>query len=291
MSSQSLSGGAGRDILLLFGIGVAQAAFVTLLSFPLARALRPPAEDRGIYRNFFALSNSGFMGFPVSLAIFGSTGMFYMVILNCILNVLLFSLGIWNVKICVRNKNKKAVDDALRDAAGGDGAAAGHEPDGVPWREVLKDVMSPPVIALLIGFLLLLTQISLPDGVMAILDSIGGTMAPLSMMVIGLQLTESHLGKVILNRRLIIMSLIRLIGLGALSFIILLPFYRSGVISPMAMGVLTLNLMLPCAAMIAVFAEEYGGNVKIAAEGVFLSTLFSIVTIPVLSVLLTTFII
>jgi predicted permease len=52
------------------------------------------------------------------------------------------------------------------------------------------------------------------------------------------------------------------------------------------MGVLTLNMLLPCATVPVMFAEEYGGNVKLAAEGTFLTTLFSMVTIPVSGVLL-----
>jgi predicted permease len=119
-----------------------------------------------------------------------------------------------------------------------------------------------------------------------VLDSVGTMMAPLSMMVIGLQLTESKLGKVMLNRRFIAVALIRLAGLGGICFLALLPFYLNGLLSPLLVGVLTLNVLLPCATVPVMFAEEYGGNVKTAAEGTFLSTLFSIITIPIASVLL-----
>jgi predicted permease len=262
MSSQDLTGAGLHSLLLLLGIGAVQYAIIFALSFPLARMLKPPEEDRGIYRNFFLFPNNGFMGFPVGLAIFGHIGMFYMVIINCLSNVFIFTVGIWNVKT---------------------GRASGIKHGA---KEMLKDVINPIIISLFTGLFLLLMQIKLPVVVTDVLDSVGAMMAPLSMIVIGLQLTESKLGKVLLNRRLIAMALIRLIGLGGLCFLALLPLYLNGLLSPMIVGAITLNVILPCATVPVMFAEEYGGNVKTAAEGTFLSTLFSIVTIPIASVLL-----
>jgi predicted permease len=201
------------------------------------------------------------MGFPVALAIFGNTGMFYMVMANCVTNVFVFTFGIWNVK---------------KRQARRPGAA----------REALKDVVNPITIALCVGFVLLLAGVNLPDAVLETLDSVGSMMAPLSMMVIGLQLTESKLGGVMRNRKLIVMTIIRLVGLGGLFLLLMTPFYLNGGIPSMFVGILTLNMLLPCATVPVMLAEEYGGNVKLAAEGTFLSTLFSIITIPIAGALL-----
>jgi predicted permease len=264
MSSQGLADGGVHGVLLLLGAGAAQVAVMVALSFPLARALRPPSEDRGVYRNFLVFTNNGFMGFPVALAIFGETGMFYMVIANCMTNVFVFTFGIWNVK--KRSKDERGVT-----------------------REMLKELMNPLTISLCVGLFLLLNGVSLPDPVMDVLDSVGAMMAPLSMMVIGLQLTESKLGGVLSNRRLIAMTVIRLVALGVLFFLLLLPLYLNGVVPALFAGVLTLNALLPCATVPVMFAEEFGGNAKLAAEGTFLSTLFSIATIPVAGALLSSF--
>jgi predicted permease len=270
MGSENLAEGGLYNILLLLGVGAVQYAVVVALSFPLARLLRPPKEDRGIYRNFFTFTNNGFMGLPVTLAIFGHLGMFYMVVLNCLFNVLIFTLGVWNVKKGVSYMKGQEGDP---------------HPAGA-LREMLKNVINPVIISLFVGFFLLLTQIHLPQTVTDVLDSVGAMMAPLSMIVIGLQLTESKIGNVITNGRLVAMSMIRLVGIGGLFFAMLLPFSLNGSIPPLLVGVLTLNLILPCAAVPVMFAEEYGGNIKIAAEGTFLSTLFSIVTIPIAGMLL-----
>jgi predicted permease len=272
MGSENLAEGGVYNLLLLLGVGALQYIFVVALSFPLARLFRPPREDRGIYRNFFTFTNNGFMGIPVTLAIFGHLGMFYMVVLNCLFNVFIFTLGVWNVKKGV--SSMKGEEDGARSP--------------VALREMLKNVINPIIISLFVGFFLLLTQIHLPQTVTDVLDSVGSMMAPLSMMVIGLQLTESKIGNVITNGRLVAMSAVRLIGIGGLCLALLLPFYLNGSIPPLLVGVLTLNLILPCAAVPVMFAEEYGGNAKMTAEGTFLSTLFSIATIPIAGMLLST---
>ncbi|MDR0519816.1 MAG: AEC family transporter [Clostridiales Family XIII bacterium] len=269
MSSQDLTGGKLHEILLLLGIGALQYTIVILLSFPLARLLRPPKEDRGIFRNFLTFTNNGFMGLPVGLAIFGGLGMFYMVIINCVVQVFIFTFGIWNVK------------NGMKHGGAGTDSAPPHGP-----KEMLKDMINPAILALLVGFALLIFQIKLPGAVTDVLDSVGAMMAPLSMMVIGIQLTESKLSAVVADRRLIAMAAIRLIGLGGICFLLLLPLYMNGVLSSMLIGALLLNILLPCATVPVMFAEEYGGNVKLAAEGTFLTTLFSIITIPVVGVLL-----
>jgi predicted permease len=299
MSSQKLAEGGLQSILLLLGIGAVQYIAVMALSFPLARLMRPPVEDRGIYRNFFTFTNNGFMGLPVTLAIFGHMGMFYMVILNCLFNIFIFTLGVWNVKRGVSYKNGVGAGagagagagsgDVADAGAGSRGGGAGGRGGGAGAASLvgmLKEVINPVIISLFIGFFLLLMQIQLPQPVTDVLDSVGAMMAPLSMMVIGLQLTESRIGEVIRNGRLIAMSLIRVVGLGAVCFAALAPFYQAGYIPSILVGILTLNLLLPCAAVPVMFADEYGGNTKIAAEGTFLSTLFSIITIPIAGVLL-----
>jgi predicted permease len=116
---------------------------------------------------------------------------------------------------------------------------------------------------------------------MDVLDAVGSMMAPLAMMVIGLQLTSSKPRAVMTNHKLIIMCAIRLLVIPGLLFFMLLPFYHYRLITGIEIGIVTLSAMLPCATVSAVLAEEYGRNARLAAEGIFLSTLFSMLTIPV----------
>jgi predicted permease len=235
-----------------------------LLSIPIAvlvnKLMKIPAPERGIYKNFLMFTNNGFMGFPVALALFGHQGMFYLVLANCVMNIVLFTIGTANL----RNTGEEKL------------------PLGRKLKTLVRDVVDVPIIALILGFIILLLQIRLPVELKDVLTSVGSMMAPLCMIVIGLQLTASKPRDVMLNHRFIIISLLRLIILPGLFFLILLPFHADRLM----VCVLTLNVMLPCATVPVALAEEHGRDVKLAAEGTFLSTLFSMITIPIGGVLL-----
>jgi predicted permease len=249
-------------ILMLFGMAALLYVYQWGVGLLACKLMKVPREDKGVYMNFILLTNCGYLGFPVSLAAFGSTGLFYMVIMNCVMNIVAFTLGIANVR--------KADAEKLS--------------FGKSVKRLLKDVINMPVVALAIGLVLFFLRVPVPEDITYILDMIGSMMAPLSMIVIGLQLTESRPSEVIKNRNLLWVSLLRLIVIPGVFFLAVLPIG----FDPQVLSVMMLFLALPCAAIPVVFAEEYGANAKLAAEGTFLSTLFSMISIPILSYLLTT---
>ena len=260
MSEQSLDSGGFVMIIVVLCISVAQYAFSVPVGILTARLMGVPEDERGIYKNFILFTNNGFMGFPLSLAMFGHQGMFYMVIANGVLNVALFTLGVANL----RRDEKEDL------------------PLGRKLMRAAKDILDVPVIAMLVGVALLALQIRLPIELKEVLDSVGSMMAPLSMMVIGLQLTASKPKEVIANHRLIIVSVLRLLILPGIALLVMLLLN----VDPLVTKVLTLNMMLPCGAVPVAMAEAYGRDSKLAAEGTFLTTLFSMITIPACGILL-----
>jgi predicted permease len=248
----------GIICLLYFG----QYAFQFIVSLISVRILKVPRRERGVYTNFYLYTNNGFMGFPVTYAIFGAPGMFYMVIINILMPFLMYTHGTFNL---------------MRDVSS---AAPGHVQGKV--RIHPKEIFTPPVIASLLGLVIYFFRIPVHAQLKDLLDVIGGMMTPLSMIVIGLQLTESSPKRVMLNYKLIVMMLTRLVIMPACFIGVALLFD----FEPLLFGVLTLNIMLPCAALPVSLAEEYGADATRAAEGTFLSTLFSMATIPVAGIVL-----
>ena len=263
-SQQNIGGEDTRIVLLLFGVGIIQYFFAFLISIPTATLLSKEKEDRGIYRNFFVMTNNAFMGFPITIAIFGQQGLFYMVIMNGLLTISLFSLGIYNTKLYRGGKSEKK-----------DGALA-----------VIKRTINPPNVAVVVGLVVMFLQINLGEVIQGTLATIGGMMSPLAMMIVGVQLSQSKPRELFLNKRLIIMSALRLVVIPVIFLMFMLPFYFNGIFTGLFVGVLTLNLLLPPATLIVVFAEEYNSNTKLSAEGVFLATLLSMITLPIASVVL-----
>jgi predicted permease len=242
-----------------------QYLFQFIISLISVKILKVPRRERGVFSNCYLYTNNGFMGFPVTYAIFGAPGMFYMVIINILMPFLMYTHGVFNL---------------LRDV-GYTSHRHGAEKDK-KIRLHPKEILTPPVIASLIGLVIYFFHIPVHEQLRDLLDVIGAMMTPLSMIVIGLQLTESSPRRVMLNYRLIVMMLFRLAIMPAVFIGVALLFD----LDPLLFGVLTLNIMLPCAALPVSLAEEYGADATLAAEGTFLTTLFSMATIPVAGIVL-----
>jgi predicted permease len=206
--------------------------------------------------------NNGFMGMPISMAIYGSQGFFLMVAANIFAPPVMYTFGIWNM---------------LRHGGGG-------------VRFSLKQFINAPVIASFVGLAIFFFRIPLPNFLDSSISIAGDMMTPLCMMVIGIQLTQSSVGSIIKNYRLVTASAFKIILLPLLVLGIMLPFGLIQVggaplLDPLIIAIVVLNAMLPTAAITVALSEMYGTNVKLASEGAFLTTLFSIATVPLTAAL------
>ena len=232
-----------------------------LISTFFVKITKVPKQDVGVYKNFLVFSNSGFMGFPVSYALFGAEGLFYMVIFNSVPQLFLYTFGVATIKR----------------------SAGLYEKEKFKISKLLRNFITPPLIAVVVGLIIYFLQLPIHSELLEFLSTLGGIMTPLCMIIIGLQLTESKIKEFVGNWRLYLMSAFRLVIIPIVFAMIIIPFGLDKLIE----SVTILNFLLPCAAVPVTFAEEFGGNAKLAAEGTFLSTLLSIITIPVAMLLLT----
>lgn len=223
-----------------------------LLGFVVVRLGRIPREERGIWVFSFMLSNNGFMGLPLALAIFGNDGLFMMAICNVVSNLLIFSVGL---KLVTK---------------------------GCQVREtvsVRKMFLNNINIAVVIGFVFYLGQFPVPDVALRLLDYISNITAGFSMIVVGLSLSRMNLKGVFANKKMFVMTGFRLlvIPLLVIGILHILPFE----LPEMLYMILILTAALPAASAQTMLTEQYGTNVKDAGRAVFLTTLFSVVTIPI----------
>lgn len=230
-----------------------------ILSYILVKAMKAPAEDQGVYMIILTTVNTGFMGFPITKAAFGSEGLYFMAISNIVLNMYLYSLGI--VQLNTGNGKFK-------------GLAA-----------TLKPMINPCAIAAVAGILMLFSGLHLPSALNEFLVMIGDVTIPLSMIVVGVQLGGSRIGQIIRNRRLFMVSLFSLILWPLLTFLAVnwLP------LETMTKLTLTYAASFPCAVIIVALAAQEGKNSQLAAEGVALTTLLSMITLPIITMLLTAY--
>lgn len=222
------------------------------LGLLIVKLARVQEKERGIWIFNFMFSNNGFMGLPLALAIFGNDGLFMMAICNVISNLLIFSVGL---KLCTKYYPVK---------------------EKINLRKMFINNIN---IAVVVGFVFYLCQFPVPDVVMRLLDYISNITAGFSMIVVGLSLSRMNIRDVFSNKKLFVMTGLRLIAIPLLCIAVfrLLPFE----VPELLYMILILTAALPSASSQSMLTEQYGTNVRDAGRSVFLTTLFSVVTIPI----------
>ena len=251
------------SILVMFLIGTVCYFVSQAIGFLFNRVTRVPAAERGIFANLLTFTNNGFMGYAIALVFFGREGLFLMVMIGCITPLFVYTGGAINAK-----KDAAVINGVILQKSS--------------MRSMLKEVLNVPVFAAIIGLIIYFFQIPMPEPVHDVLSSLGAMMTPLAMMVVGLQLTESNAKDIIGNRHTVLMTVMRLVIIPVLFFLIMYPFGMPS----LWLAVATLNFLLPSAVILSPVAAQFGANAKRTAEGIFLTTLFSMITIPIAAILL-----
>lgn len=224
---------------------------VPFISYFLVRLLRyNPVEDRGVMMVVMTAVNTGFMGFPITKAIFGDDYFFLMVIENIVLTIYLYLIAVIQMNL-----------------------GSGKKMD---LKSTLKPLVNNCTLAAIISLVLLFGHIKLPTPIFELTDMIGSITVPLSMIVVGIQLGESKFSSVLKNWKLIIASGCNVILIPILTFFAVnyLP------ITTETKLLLVLAACFPCAVVTVAVASQEGKNAGLLAEGVALTTLFSLITLP-----------
>lgn len=200
------------------------------------------------------------MGYPVVQALFGDSAIFYITIFNMPFNILFFSVAL--------NLFKK--DAAIE---------SGHyERDKIDPKSLINMGIVASVAALVIYF----ANIQLPDLFYTCVGFVGGITTPLSMIIIGSSLAAVSLKEIKSEKGIWPMLPIRL---GVIPLIVW-GYMHLVTNDPMLIGICTVGAGMPVASLVAMGSAPYERQNKCASIGVAVSTIFSLVTIPIMAVLL-----
>lgn len=244
----------GSELLLTAGIMVAIYTVLLLLAQILPGLLRIEQKSRGTYRAMTVFSNIGFMGFPVVAALYGNGALLYASLFMIPYNVLIYTYGVTSMSM----DRERAKDSSS-----------------------LKRILNAGVIACVITAVIYLLEIPVPTFIKSTVTYLSNLTAPLSMMVIGASLATIDIKKLFTDVKLIIFSLIKLIVIPVIGVLIIRQFVDNEIIS----GVCMVMLATPVGSMTAMLAQQYDGDYEMASRGVALTTVLSVVTMPLVSML------
>lgn len=278
---------SGTYILVAF-----TAVFLFLLIGMLfCRIVKIEKERRGVFTALFSFSNSVFVGFPVALAIFGEKGMifaiFYFFANTTCFNTLAYLLISRDGEI-IRNKN--AVLAATGAESGGvamqtDFADIGDEDPRQPQKStasaMVKRVLQPPVVTIFAAIILVLLGIKLPDFVNSAITITSGITSPLSLIFVGTILHRVGVKSLKFEKGLTWVMIGRFI---------LAPLTMLGVTLLFGIGtfpshVFITQMALPVMVNAVIYAEACGADSSFATRGMVLSTLLSLIMLPILVIL------
>lgn len=231
-----------------------------------ASICRIPKTRRGVFTVLFSFSNSVFIGFPVALALFGDAGMPYAVFYYLANTTFFWTLGYYAIR---------------RDA---DEISCMHS--DFCAREVFKKLITAPIITIIIMFVIILLDWTLPDMILTASRYIGNMTTPLSLLFTGSIIYELGLkemryekgiGAVLLGRFILIPAFCFAVCMLVIS--IVSPGGATGELTLMR-NVFTVQIGLPVMMQTAIVAELYGADVEYATKGVVWTTLASLISIP-----------
>ena len=148
-----------NTILMFAGSAAFFLLFYILAWVFIVKIMKIPAEeDAGVYMIMFTTVNNGFIGFPVTYAIFGDEILFYMVIFQIMLIAYVYSAGVIQV-----NYGSPRVSDL---------------------RGMAKALVNTCTMATLLSVVLLFLGVQLPDILFRTVDLVGSATTPVSMLVV-----------------------------------------------------------------------------------------------------------
>lgn len=239
----------------LLGVGATM-----LLSMALGTALKLPRERWGVFVLMAGLSNTLFIGIPVSTQLFGDA---------CLPYLMIYYLG--------NTTYLQSIGFVIMERAGNKGSGK------ITVGGVLQSLFTkPPIITVLFAIALLLLDLQLPAPIMKFAGYISGSVSPLALIYCGFIIYELGLKNVRLMRGLPLMLVVRL----GIAPVICMVFCHLFGMTGLARDVFIVEAALPVVSQVTVMAGAYGADERYAATGACLSTLGSFITIPILMLLL-----
>lgn len=145
--------------------------------------------------------------------------------------------------------------------------------------EIVKKIFNIGVIASIAAMLLYFLQAPVPSFLQAFITNLGNLTAPLSMMIIGASLAQMPLKELFLDKKLLLFSLVKLLLLPAVWMIMVNRVAEQEILR----GVCLVMMATPAGSMTAMLAQQYGGDYETASRGVALTTVLSVITMPLLA--------
>ena len=248
----SIAGVEGNNksiVFLMIGAGILMYIGFIILGKIINRIFPFPKKDWPVYECMVVFANTGFMGYPVLLDVFGQEAVFYASLIHMAFNFFVYTYAI----MCLTKS------------------------DDSEFKLNFKQLLTPGIVLIFIGILIYLFDIQLPSVLMDTINSVGSLTAPLSMMMIGSSLAVYPIKDSFTDWRSYVFAFVRLIIVPFMTMIVCRLLH----INPYYANITIITNAMPVGSMVLMLATQYNANIKIVTRNIVVSTLLSVITIPI----------
>ena len=240
-------------ILPLLLISLLTYILLTGVALLVPRWLTKHHDDEGIIGFALMFGNVGFIGYPVVASIFGHEAVFYAAVLNVVNTFAVFTIGVMLIM-------------------GGRGAYTFHK----------KVLWSTPMLAAYLAILIVALGIDdVPRVISQPLTLIGQITVPAALLIIGSSMSHLSARTMLGNRTVYITTFFRLALLPLALFFL---FNAMGFLQ-MVVNINTVVIAMPVATYGTILCLKYGRDTMLITEVTFITTLLSVITIPLVAML------
>ena len=235
-----------KNLIIAEILSIAAYLIMMLISYTVLRNKNNSRKDIDIERFSCIYSNCGFMGIPLVNALFGDEGVFYLTAFIATFNLIVWTHGLIQIS-------------GVRD-----------------FKSIKKALLSPAVISIVLGLVIFLAQIKLPEIICTAIKDIGNMNTPLAMITAGITIAQTDILKALKKTRIYFIAFIKLILIPMVLILAMKPLHIDEIVT---MTVI-IAAAAPSAAMCTLFALQYNKNSLYASEIFAITTILSIATIP-----------
>ena len=239
-------------ILPLLGIGFLTYFILLIFGFWVPRLITKNRDNQGMIGFALMFANVGFIGYPIVASIFGPKAIFYAALLNMPNTFFIFTAGVMLVKgeYSIKSLNPKVL-------------------------------FSPAMIAAFAAALLVALNVRTPELIARPVTMMGGITVPAALMIIGSSMARLPLKEIIGSPVVYVSSFVRL----AVVPLALYFLFKACGVSDIINNINTVVIAMPVASFGTMFCMKYGRDPSLMTEITFITTVGSILTIPLITLL------
>ena len=237
-------------ILPLLGVGFLTYILLLVFGFYVPRLISRNHDEQGMIGFALMFANVGFIGYPIVASIFGPKAIFYAALLNMPNTFFVFTAGVMLIK---GERNLRQLN--------------------------FKVLFGSGMVAAFIAALLVALNIQTPDMIARPITMVGNITVPAALMIIGSAMARLPLREIVGNAKVYLVSLLRLV---VVPLTIYFLFKLCGV-SDIINDINTIVIAMPVASFGTMFCMKYGRNPSFITEVTFITTVGSIITIPLIT--------